>query len=74
MAIIKPKSKDNAIKLLAAADKLGLDKKVVKSVTNGFLVPEEVEAEFLEAEKPKRTRTKKAKDDAEADDTKEGND
>lgn len=68
------KTKDKAIKLLGAAAKLNLPASAVKSVYNGFLVPEEVAKEFSEADKPKKTRTTKAKAPAKADDTKEGND
>lgn len=79
MILIKGKTKDNAIKLLGAAAKLGLPGDVVKSVYNGFLVPEEVAAEMESADaaekapaQTKTTRSKKAKTDVEANDTKEG--
>lgn len=72
--LIESKSKDTAIRLLGSAEKLGLDRKVVKSVYNGFLVPEEVAKEFEAADKPKTTRKKATAKKAPADDTKEGTD
>lgn len=71
---IKGKSKDRALNLLALADKLGLDRKVIKSQNDGYLAPEAVAKELEELENPKPAPKKKATAKSKADDTKEGND
>lgn len=74
--LVTGRGKENASRLLAAADKLGVDIRLVRAVPNGYLVPEEVAKEAADqdaAEKapPKKRTTRKAKDDTEAADTKE---
>lgn len=39
---IEGRSRDTAVLLLAAAEDLGLDPSVVRTTTNGYVVPEEV--------------------------------
>jgi topoisomerase IA-like protein len=57
---IEGRSRDNAILLLAAAEELDLDVSVVRTTTNGYIVPEEVANEAgLGEEKPKKTAAKK---------------
>lgn len=92
MAVVKvgPRSKDSAIKLLALADKLNVDRKSIRSQSDGYLVPEKIakafnskgaKAEEPKAEEPKaeeapkkETKAKAAKGDTKAADTKEGKD
>jgi topoisomerase IA-like protein len=65
---IKGRSRDNAILLLAAATDLDLPASVVRTTTNGYLVPEEIAKkagladEDSKSEKPpaKKTAAKKA--------------
>lgn len=52
MALI-PKTRENAVLLLAAAEKLGLPSRVVRSTTKGFTAPDEVVAEAALQEKPR---------------------
>lgn len=81
MAEVKvgPRSKDSAIKLLALADKLNVDRKSIRSQSDGYLVPEKIAKAFNSkdtgAEDPKKeTKAKAAKGDTKAADTKEGKD
>lgn len=56
MSVVKVegRSKEQAIKLLAAADKLGLDKSVVRTTTGGYFVPEEVAEEAAKPDAPEK--------------------
>jgi len=69
--VIKPKNRENARALLAAAEVAELDPSVVVAVRDGFSVPEEVADIFNGADaKPaakKKAASTKAKAKAEAD-------
>lgn len=59
---IQGRSRDNAVLLLAAAEDLNLDAGVVRTTTNGYLVPEEVANQAgLGEEKPKPAKKAAAK-------------
>lgn len=45
-----PRNKENAIKLLAAADKLGLEAAEIRGVGGNYLVSEEIAKEFEAAD------------------------
>lgn len=73
--LISPKSKDNARKLLAAAEVAELPSRVVRAVRDGFLVPQEVAdifngADEKPAAKKKAAPKTKAKAEPEADEPK----
>lgn len=61
--IIAGRSRDNAQKAIAAAIAAGLDPTVVRTVAEGYIVPEAALAEFEKAAKaeaaPKKASTKK---------------
>lgn len=58
---IEGRGRDVAVLLLAAAEDLGLDVSVVRTTTNGYIVPEEVRDQAgLGEEKPKAPAKKTA--------------
>jgi len=57
---IEGRGRDKAVLLLAAAEDLGLDASVVRTTTNGYLVPEEIAKALDEPKAPaKKTVAKK---------------
>jgi DNA topoisomerase-1 len=54
---VEGRGRDKAVLLLAAAEDLGLDASVVRTSTNGYLVPEEVAKAAFEEKKPAKKTT-----------------
>lgn len=46
-AFFGPRSKENARRLLALADEIGIDQRLIRTTAGGYLIPDEIEAALV---------------------------